>query len=47
MNSILIGKVFGIGNAIMSVPMIKALRKTFPDARILLVLGFGEKTPSP
>lgn len=36
---ILIGKTFGIGNAILSVPMIKAIRAEHPEAKIDVLVG--------
>jgi hypothetical protein len=36
---ILVGRVFGIGNAICTVPAIKAIRKTYPDAVIHAMIG--------
>ncbi len=37
--NILIGKTFGIGNAIMAIPMIKAIRSEHPGARIDVLVG--------
>lgn len=37
--NILIAKTFGIGNAVCAVPMIKAIRKANPDARIHVLVG--------
>jgi ADP-heptose:LPS heptosyltransferase len=34
-----VGKTFGIGNAILSVPMIKAIRSEHPEARIDVLVG--------
>jgi ADP-heptose:LPS heptosyltransferase len=39
MNNILFCKVFGIGNAVMAVPALKALRERYPHARIDVMLG--------
>lgn len=37
--SILVGKTFGLGNAVMAVPMVKAIRRANPTARIDVLVG--------
>lgn len=39
--NILVGKTFGIGNAVCAIPMIRALRHRFQDARIDVLIGTG------
>lgn len=38
---ILICKVFGIGNSVLAIPMIKAIRQANPDAQIDVLVGSG------
>ena len=37
--NILVGRVFGLGNAVCGIPLLKALRMKFPNARIDVLVG--------